>query len=389
MLKSQYFDICEDEKNNFENKFGTLKIEYLNVLKNYNYKDMRNMMRKHNVLIVNTIKKVLKHFPEFNEIKHLSLLTGSLARGTNLLYSDIDISIMYENKYREKYLKVEDLLSYMLTDIFSFRGRDRIHGITYYLPKVSNIMQDEIINNKYKLYFDDGKFEYKVRENAYDTMDTIWNASRSVDDLENYLINNQTTFKEWADVYEPLEKNVEYDEFNKKIMSSQLEKIKECNFYAYKNKFIYNLENQQCYELGDTLEIRMLKKIYKIKLLDNIYDFMTYLYKLAVYKNLEIDTLNFEKMQNHKILEKLNVEEKILDDIYYMFCLITKLQYILNIQGLDLSKHSTKKIYYDKIRSYSKNIFNDNDLIKEIEEEKNKLYENMANILRGLRWEIK
>lgn len=72
-----------------------------------------------------------------------------------------------------------------------------------------------------------------------------------------------------------------------------------------------------------------------------------------------------------------------------MFCLITKLQYILNIQGLDLSKHSTKKIYYDKIRSYSKNIFNDNDLIKEIEEEKNKLYENMANILRGLRWEIK
>lgn len=94
-------------------------------------------------------------------------------------------------------------------------------------------------------------------------------------------------------------------------------------------------------------------------------------------------------MQNHKILEKLNVEEKILDDIYYMFCLITKLQYILNIQGLDLSKHSTKKISYDKIRSYSKNIFNDNDLIKEIEEEKNKLYENMANILRGLRWEIK
>lgn len=80
MLKSQYFNICEDEKNNFENKFGTLKIEYLNVLKNYNYKDMRNMMRKHNVLIVNTIKKVLKHFPEFNEIKHLSLLTGSLAR---------------------------------------------------------------------------------------------------------------------------------------------------------------------------------------------------------------------------------------------------------------------------------------------------------------------
>ena len=50
------------------------------------------------------------------------------------------------------------------------------------------------LNNKYKLYFDDGKFEYKVRENAYDTMDTIWNASRSVDDLENYLINNQTTF---------------------------------------------------------------------------------------------------------------------------------------------------------------------------------------------------
>ena len=80
MLKSQYFNICEDEKNNFENKFGTLKIEYLNVLKNYNYKDMRNMMRKHNVLIVNTIKKVLKHFPEFNEITHLSLLTGSLAR---------------------------------------------------------------------------------------------------------------------------------------------------------------------------------------------------------------------------------------------------------------------------------------------------------------------
>ena len=89
----------------------------------------------------------------------------------------------------------------------------------------------------------------------------------------------------------------------------------------------------------------MLKKIYKIKLLDNIYDFMTYLYKLAVYKNLEIDTLNFEKMQNHKILEKLNVEEKILDDIYYMFCLITKLQYILNIHFFVLTKHYTHSNY--------------------------------------------
>ena len=52
-------------------------------------------------------------------------------------------------------------------------------------------------------------------------------------------------------------------------------------------------------------------------------------------------------------------------------------------------KYFKVKTSYDKIRSYSKNIFNDNDLIKEIEEEKNKLYENMANILRGLRWEIK
>ena len=52
------------------------------------------------------------------------MLNGSLARGTNTFYSDIDINYFYSNDYFEKMINVEEEVNYILQTIMGYRGKD-------------------------------------------------------------------------------------------------------------------------------------------------------------------------------------------------------------------------------------------------------------------------
>ena len=381
MRKDEYFNIIDGIKKEYSKGFLKLKEDYVSILKNYNYDDMRKIMDTHNKLICNTIKEVLSYYSELNNINTLIILTGSLARKTNLLYSDVDINIMYDNKYRDKYLQIEDQISYMLASILNYRGRDRIHGITYYLPIISNIMVDDIQNNHYTLHFDDGNFEYSVRENAYDTMYNTFNSTRSIKDLEDYLINNQVSFKNWTNVYENLGDVKEYEKFHHNIKTAEKDNILKCDFDKEQEKLIHTFSNFTSINNEIEIPIKTLKKIYKEDVLKNMYEFMIYVYKLAIKNGINIEKFDFEEMQDKHVFEQLNIDTKLYDYFYNYFALITKLQYTLNSINLDLSKHSLKSVSQDVLNSTEKNIFNDANFLRELSSSKQEMGVEIKKVL--------
>lgn len=191
MTKNEYFKKLEQEKNNYQPLYEKLITLYKESLRNYNMEHMNNCMSFHRNIVINEINNLIGFFDLLNVDKSMVILTGSFSRNTNLLFSDIDLSYIYNNNLKDKLLNEEDKMQYMLSCILGFRGRDRIHGITYYLPKISNdIGLEEINNNEYKLVFDDGIYYYKCRENAEKTMFNTFNSTRSIDDLKKYIIDN-------------------------------------------------------------------------------------------------------------------------------------------------------------------------------------------------------
>ncbi|NMA50896.1 MAG: hypothetical protein GX951_03490 [Mollicutes bacterium] len=151
--KREYQKKINSLRKSYSKKFNSLYEEYLHVLNDYSKEKMRYIMSKHKKIIIKTIQKIISFFPQ-EKIKDWRIfLTGSLARNTNLIFSDVDISFIYGDSDIAKKLNLENKISYMISYVLGYKGRDRVHGITNYLPIISNNYLDNIKNNKYSLHF--------------------------------------------------------------------------------------------------------------------------------------------------------------------------------------------------------------------------------------------
>ena len=382
MTKEEYINLIKKEKHNFDIKYSELQKMYEICLKKYEKNDMKEIMLKHNKLLKETVLNLLRYYPEFQEVKSMIIFTGSIARNTNLLYSDIDINIIYDNKYREKLLQQEDKFCYMLSIILGFRGRDRIHGITYYLPKISNVYNNEIKNNSYKLEFSDGVIEYKCRDNADKTMWNTFNSTRSIDDLTNYMLDNSKLFEDWTNCYSLIIDNGYYNKFHSEIKKNELNNIKKEDFLESIHKL--KLDIKEKLNTKDIMTIRDIKLIYKNRQLHLFYKLLAIIYKILLMNGIEIDKIDLKQFDDSNILLKLNIKSNIFDYGYHYLFMITRLQYIINCLNLDLSKHSLLTIEKDKLNIIYKEKLGGNDIFDDLNKVKNILNDEILTILDKL-----
>lgn len=188
---------------------------------NYNRQKFVKTLYDYRKIIKELIKDVISEFDEFKKIKCCVMINGSLARGSNTLYSDIDINYFYSNEKYEKMINIEERVNYILQTILKYRGKDRIHSMVVYLPLISNINYEFIKKNKYPIYFDDGIIYNKCRKNAEELMFETYNSTRDINDLIKYLnINdNSKNINEWTNSLELVYDNGLYKKYvkNRKI----------------------------------------------------------------------------------------------------------------------------------------------------------------------------
>lgn len=81
------------------------------------------------------------------------MFNGSFSRHSNIISSDLDLNIMYDDNLRSLLLPVELSINYILSKILKFKGCDRIHSIMVYTPLISNNCPKLIDNNKISYEF--------------------------------------------------------------------------------------------------------------------------------------------------------------------------------------------------------------------------------------------
>ncbi len=376
MNYKNYVSILNYYKNYYKENIDKIKHEYNNLFNNYEKDKFKNLMFKQKQLVLSILNEVLKNYNDFDNIDSMIILTGSLSRNTNLLYSDIDISFIYDNKYKKDLLNIEEQISYLLSEIYNFRGRDRVHGITFYLPMISSKRHKCIDENNYMIKLKEKNIYYKCRDNAYETMYNTFNSTRSAIDLTDYVINNLSMVEDWTNCFELIKDNGLYETFKNKVRDYEKKNV---NNYNYKSVIdtLINKINNDMYMNNDSSKmlIKDLKKIYKSEVFNNFYKCLSLIYNLGLKKGMDIKKIDLNYFDKINILDKLKIDSNIIGDFYYYLFLITKLQYKLDLLNIDLSSHDGSEIDIKKI---------DKNIISELNDNKKILNNGMIDFLKQI-----
>ena len=132
----------------YSSKFLYLIKEYEDMARNIKIRDFRRLNKLYKKYIDDLILDIVKEINKYYNIDYCVVLSGSLARRSNTLFSDIDINYLTIGNNYNELIDLEDKFNYILKNVLKFRGKDRIHSMVVYLPLISNIKLESISNNK-------------------------------------------------------------------------------------------------------------------------------------------------------------------------------------------------------------------------------------------------
>ena len=148
----------------------------------------KELLEARKQLLVEIINQCVSFFDIIKKSDVIIYLTGSYSRESQTIYSDIDINYAYENELILKMQIVEELIAYILVNLFDVEYRDRIHPMGY-LPLITNYKINR--SNKFAILFNSGDMIInECRKNCYDVMYENYNMPRSIENIKSYILEN-------------------------------------------------------------------------------------------------------------------------------------------------------------------------------------------------------
>ena len=347
----------------YESKAYDIAIEEFNML-NKKYRDY----------IIEMINELGCIFKNIYNIDFCITLSGSLARNSNNLFSDIDINYLTTSSNYEDIIDVEDKINYILQEVLMFRGKDKLHSMVVYLPLIDKKKISAIDNNEYILNFPDGKIKVKCRENAEQLMYETYNSTRSIYDVIDYFnkYDNEFNINEWTYCF----KFVFNEKYLKIYRKNRNEYRKNNNIDIFVKNLLNDIRRDDNYLDEDLpyIENALLKKIYKTTVLFNFYKLLAIVYRV----DKKISKFNIDCFFNES-----NLLDKNLFNLFneYLKC-IQDLQLILDKKSIDLSSHSNAVLDINNINANYKKLTNRENILNDLNSKKKKLYHFCILILR-------
>ncbi len=370
-------------KNNFifsyRNKILALREYYEAKSIDISMEDFNMLNKKYRDYIIEMINELGCIFKEFYNIDFCITLSGSLARYTNNLFSDIDINYLTTSYNFKDIIDIEDKINYILQEVLKFRGKDKLHSMVLYLPLIDEKKISAIDNNEYILNFVDGQITVKCRENAEKLMYETYNSTRNIYDVINYFnsYDNEFNINEWAYCFKFVF-NKEYLNIYKKCRN-EYRKINNINIFI--DNLLNDIRKDNNYLDGNLtcVENALLKKIYKTNVLFNFYKLLAIFYRLD--KN--ISDFNVDCFLNESII----FDKKLFNLFNEYLKSIQDLQLILNKKNIDLSSHSNTVLDINSINESYKVLTNRENILKDLNKKKKNLYNKCIFILRRIKIE--
>lgn len=368
MKVSNYNKILSKYIVKYQPQLKKIKDFYTANIDNFNSEDLKNVYVNYRTIIKKFITELIDEFKELRKYEFVVLMNGSFSRCTTTLFSDIDINYFYkDNSNISEKINYEFMINYVIEKVLGFRGMDRIHSMIVYLPLISNNSYSYFEENKYPIFFEDGILYFSCRDNSKKLMYELYNSTRNIYDVIEYLNNNDTENKlnEWTNCFELIYDNGLGSAFfrNRKICKSTLN----IKYFIEKNLNEFKKDNYYIDVNNDIVMICDMKYYYKGIVLNNIYNMFAVF--LRIDKN--VIKMNINDFYNSKLFNS-----DFYDNFYIYLMYLDKLSIKLDKYNLDLSSHCLKEI---SIRKYG--IVN---LIKKINKLKKELNNICINIILNL-----
>jgi len=149
--------IINEINNKYGDKINDINISFIKSSKNFDLHFLQKNIEKYRMILKKIIVEVTEKYEELKYADFI-MFNGSFARHSNIFNSDLDLNIMYEDKFRSILLPVELSINYILSKILKFKGCDRVHSIMVYTP---------LISNNFPKLIDNIKLTYEFGENSY------------------------------------------------------------------------------------------------------------------------------------------------------------------------------------------------------------------------------
>lgn len=361
--------IIEEITSKYGDKIKEMNIRFFESSKKFDVNELIKIIERQRLLIKKIIIDISKNYQELKEADFI-MFNGSFSRHSNIVSSDLDLNIMYDNKLRSILLPVELSINYILSKILKFKGCDRIHSIMVYTPLIGD-NHPKLIDNK-KINYEFGENLYYCRENYQQLLFETCNSSRDYKILLNYISNsNNTCLEEWETNFELIIDYGKYNIFDRQISKIRSKKLQNTDINILVNNIdniIRIIEEFKYLDNTEIIYIKDLKKIIKTIPL-------TIIYKSLVIINIkENGLIKLDKLYSDLMLKDL------ITSIYFYLWILLRVEIVFENIGYDLSSHSSVEIKVETLKNVYKEIYHD-DIIKNINNSVNKVFVELKKSL--------
>ena len=348
----------------------------------------KELLEARKQLLVEIINQCVSFFDIIKKSDVIIYLTGSYSRESQTIYSDIDINYAYENELILKMQIVEELIAYILVNLFDVEYRDRIHPMGY-LPLITNYKINR--SNKFAILFNSGDMIInECRKNCYDVMYENYNMPRSIENIKSYILENNSINKINEFVYNH---EIVYSKSNDDILMTSIidkdnEIINSKAFIYYFNLLIEQILKEILYETEENYKnlkyIRDFKRMYKTKPSTMLYKSFMMIRRLKMFTSnntrLELIKINFSILKDFIDDENLinNLQESYYDYIFEL----NRIEYAFKCSGKTLSSHSDE-LLTDIILKYDDLFYN--DMMNAISSKVKKMYNYLIVVLERMK----
>ena len=335
-----------------------------NNIKFFDFNNQRKFIINHRNLLVNIINDLLKMYKK--ELKDLSVvfLSGSFARGTNKMSSDIDLHYFYKNNnYNYIY---EEITFYILSSVFN-KSRDCIDPTFIFNIQSENkiMITNKMDKNKLNIIL-----KYKFREIKYSYSSgkkrRFYLQYTNVRDINKLFIYLNKEIKkennEWCHCFDVIKGKDIFDKFYDEMFNR--EKIFINNNYITSKivKLKKIIENSKKNITNNY--ISQYKHYYQSETFKWIYEYVSIIRFILIKEKNTVKYLNLLEMYD-TIQENTIIDKKIFIEIYKYMWNLEKLTVYCHESNINYGLHNNDIIDYplkeldENLECLKKQILND------------------------------
>lgn len=316
-----------------------------NNTKKFDFDNQRKFIKLHKEILIDIINDVIEIYKEELNDVNIVFLSGSFARGTNKMSSDVDLHFFYKNNnYNYIY---EEVISYIISRVIN-KSRDCIDPTFIFniQSENKNMITTKMDKSKLKVILKyknkEIKYSYKIGKKRRFYLQ--YTNTRDINKLFNYLrVEIDRNNKEWCHCFEVIKgKNI----FNKLYDKLYIQEQKLINNDYISNKI--NLLKKTIKSSKKNIinnSISQYKKYYQSKTFEWVYEYISIVRYVFIKENYIVKYLNL--LDIYDMLKKNSIVNKnLLIDIYEYMWNLEKLTVYCCENSINYGLHNDETIDY-------------------------------------------